>query len=71
MSGVLSSQENVPWNCSFLQMSSCHSFPTSVSNQKLFHNSQHGPEVPANAVNLLLALTDTGGGATGTMLTMI
>lgn len=53
------------WNCSRLQMKSCHSFPIPISNQKLVPNSQHGPEFPAKVVSLHFALTDTEGEAVG------
>ena len=52
-------------------MKSCHSFPIPISNQKLFPTSQCGPEFPAKVVSPHLALTNTEGEASGTVLIVI
>lgn len=39
-----------------------------MSNQKLLLNSQHGPEFPAKVVSPHLALTNTEGEVSGTVL---
>lgn len=49
-------------------MKSCHGFPILISNQKLFPDSQHGPEFSAKVVSPHLTLTNTKGEVSGTVL---